>query len=182
MVCSGSFLHNSLAGAMQSRPHRRIRDRVTSCFLDSVLIVRCLDAGPAIEAHRIQGLFPLGLHGLLRRGKAWPAAGVRFMGSLFFVRHVFPFLVERRVLESVRTPDALCSAQNSVAISAAALLAPSRSLSREVIVRQSSRESLNSSCASLLCLRSKRPSRSGLDSLSPTVARSRPHPNIRASR
>src|SRR3989454_7313568 len=50
-------------------------------------IVRRLDAGAAIEANRIQGLFPLGHHGLLRRGIAWSAAGMLFMLHFIFICH-----------------------------------------------------------------------------------------------
>src|SRR6266581_3325612 len=50
-------------------------------------IVRRLDAGAAIEANSIQGLFPLGLHGLLRRGIAWSAAGMIFMLHFMFICH-----------------------------------------------------------------------------------------------
>src|SRR5438874_4175723 len=50
-------------------------------------IVRRLDAGAAIEAYRIQGLFLLGLHGLLRRGIAWSAVGMIFMLHFIFICH-----------------------------------------------------------------------------------------------
>src|SRR6266566_4349853 len=50
-------------------------------------IVRRLDAGAAIEANSIQGLFPLGLHRLLRRGIAWSATGMIFMLHFIFICH-----------------------------------------------------------------------------------------------